>query len=156
MTIERFSFKPPIHIDGLNPPTIVGLMLFVKKMEIPPNSTLDVTPDTSEDTYVLRTMPSVGKNYEDTVGELKTTFKYTSATQTTQINERSPLALVAVADPQGIQNGLVVSEIIRYVPSAEAKHALKKQATSIYDRYGMPKISDIPSPQDPDPGKMPF
>lgn len=151
MTIERYSFRPPINVDESSLADLDKVMVFSRKTIVPPDYKLDVTPVGYVDKYILTTKTRAGE-IEDTVGEIQRTkgdrpkleqpvqgfFKKSYTTvgperTASKIDENMPIAIVAKPslspDHKRIAS-INLGEVIRYTPTGKivdeekAKHAL--------------------------------
>lgn len=131
MTIERFTFKPPLNVSRV--PVSIKLedaLLFAKRQEVPPGHRKDITPPGYRDNYVLRTMTKGIGNAEDTVGEIEITFKKTGAKKKVDIDENMPICVIARPNVLEEGEGVRIDEVVRYIPSQGAKKEMDEETST--------------------------
>lgn len=140
MTIERYSFRPPVNVDEAGLADIDRLMFFAQKTIIPPDHKIDITPPDYIDKYSLITKARSGE-IEDTVGELQRSkgnrqkseqpvqgFLNRSYTAegpdkvTHKIDENTPIALIAkpnISSDKRRITSLNLGEAVIYTPAGK-------------------------------------
>ncbi len=128
MTIERFTFTPPFHVNEVAV-KLDDALLFAKRQEVPPGFKQDITPPRCRDKIVLRTMSSQIGGREDTVGEIEFTHKITGITKKVNIDEITPGIVIAHSSVIDGGEGVGIDEVIRYIPSIGARHSTEARTS---------------------------
>jgi hypothetical protein len=125
MTIERYSYKPALHIDDITTTKLNEVLFFAKPQEIPPGHKQNITPDRCPYTCILHTYSRETNGQEDTIGKLEVTQE--EIKRTIPIDEHTPIAIVA---EKGLlpPSGYNLNEVIIYTPSDGAQKIMFEQA----------------------------
>jgi hypothetical protein len=117
MTIERFTFTPPLNVSKVTDIKLEDALLFAKKREVPPGYKVDVTPSGYRDKYILSTVSVNKADIEDTVGQIEVTNMKNYAKAKLDIDENTPICVIARPNVLDGGTGVRIDEVIRYTPS---------------------------------------
>lgn len=132
MTIERFTFTPPLNVSSVSSIKLEDSLMFAKRREVPPGHKVNITPPGYRDKYILRTTAKGMSGAEDTVGELEFTNTKTGARKKADIDENMPICVIARPNELDGGNGVRIDEVVRYIPSQGVKREMDEQtATAI-------------------------
>lgn len=139
MTIERFTFKPPFQVRSANDLKLEDALVFAKRLEVPPGHKLDITPPGYRDKYALRTMSKQIGSAEDTVGEIEMVNAKTGARKKSDIDEATPVCVIARPNVLDGGEGIRIDEVVRYIPSQGAvKEKEDQTATAVPIEFFQP------------------
>lgn len=120
MTIERFSYKPPLPVPNAQH---VGqnlqdyLVRASQRKNIPPDYCIDITPEKSDLSVLLRTRNSSHGDTEDTVGIVEI-LRHDNSKETHPVKHDCPVfGLIGVETRGETITGMELGEIILYTPS---------------------------------------
>lgn len=130
MTIERFTFTPPLHVNDVTTVKLDEALMFAKRKEVPPGYKQDITPAGYRDKYVLRTASSEINGQEDTVGEIEFTHGKTGAKRKSNIDEKTPVVVIARPNVLDGGEGVRIDEVVRYIPSIGAQHSMDENTAA--------------------------
>lgn len=136
MTIERFTFTPPFQVKSAADLKLEDALLFAKRREVPPGHKLDITPPGYRDKYSLRTVTKEVGTAEDTVGEIEMTNTKTGSRKKSDIDEATPVCVIARPNVLDGGEGIRIDEVVRYVPSQGSVKEMEDQtATAVLIKF---------------------
>jgi len=144
MTIERFIYQKPVSLPSL---TALGeqldaILLLGKREIVPPGYSKDITPAGSDVRKMrLTTWVEPGREVEDTVGEI-TVVRESGHQEKYAINDQRPLFVLVGVDPRDPSCSLLVTGIVRYVPSFGAKETLDVGAAAAIP-VELPRVQEV-------------
>lgn len=146
MTIERFTFKPPLNVSNVSDVKLEDALMFAKRREVPSGHKQDITPPGYRDKYILRTTTKGVGDAEDTVGEIEISNTKTGNRKKADIDENTPICVIARPNILDGGEGLRIDEVVRYFPSQGAQREMDEQtATAVpFEIFDSAEANGIP------------